>query len=151
MGKQEGYLDFIASENYKNQVEVWYRAYNIIREKVELFHDLVSTLHSIIEETYLGPDVLIDDKDQRGHFDWCWKKTLLNFQKENIYFKEPGAHYDYFWAFFHEAFYINEVEGKSNRIKDYFNKLFAFNYKKTRSELDILTEIYKVFDSNIKK
>ena len=56
-----------------------------------------------------------------------------------------------FGLFFHEAFYINEVEGKSNRIKDYFNKLFAFNYKKTRSELDILTEIYKVFDSNIKK
>jgi len=33
MKKDESYLEFIASENFRNQIEVWYKAYNIIREK----------------------------------------------------------------------------------------------------------------------
>lgn len=151
MGKQEGYLEFIASENYKNQVEIWYKAYNITREKVELFHDFISGLYDLVDETYLGPDVLFEDKEQRNHFDWCWNKTITNFSKENIYFKETGPHHQYFWLFFHEAFYQNHLEGKENRIRDYFHKLFSFNYKKSRSELDMLTELYKTMESNIKK
>jgi hypothetical protein len=151
MRKQEGYLEFITSENYKNQVEVWYKAYNITREKIDLFRDFILSLYDLIEETYLGPDILFEDIEQMNHFNWCWRKTIENFQKENIPFKETGAHRNYFWAFFHEAFYQNEVEGKTNRIRDYYNKLFSFNYKKSRSELDLLTEVYKTMESNIKK
>lgn len=151
MRKQEGYLEFIASENNRNQVEIWYKAYNITREKVELFHDFISGLYDLIESTYLGSDALSEDTDQRGHFDWCWTKTINNFTKENINFKETGPHYQYFWLFFHEAFYQNELDGKQNRIREYFHKLFSFNYKKTRSELDMLTELYKTMESNIRK
>lgn len=151
MEKKEGYLEFIASENFKNQVEVWYKAYNITREKIDLFRDFIVGLHELIDETYLGPDVLFEEKEQKNHFTWCWNKTISNFEKEGILFKEVGGHYNYFWAFFYEAFYLNEVEFKPNRIKEYYYKLFSFNYKKTRSELDLLTEIYKILESNIKK
>jgi hypothetical protein len=41
MKKDDGYLEFVYSENFKNQAEVWYKAYNILREKTELFHDFV--------------------------------------------------------------------------------------------------------------
>jgi hypothetical protein len=53
------------------------------------------------------------------------------------------------WLFFNEAYYLNG--GINNKIKEYFIKLFKFDYKKTRSELDILTEIYKILDANLKK
>ena len=149
MGKNEGYLEFIASENFKNQIEVWYKAYNITREKTELFYDFIVSLYEIIEETYLGLDVTDAQKDQRNHFNWCWNKVILAFEKESIFFKDAGNHYEYFWLFFQEAFYLNN--DNPVRIKEYFHKLFKFDYKKTRSELDMLTEMYKLLESNLKK
>ena len=48
MENRESYLEFIASENFRNQAEIWYKAYNIIRENTELFHDFVISLYDII-------------------------------------------------------------------------------------------------------
>lgn len=149
MRKDEGYLEFIASENFRNQAEVWYKAYNIIHEKTELFYDFVISLYDVIDETYLGPDVVITEAQQKQHFDWCWKKVLHSFEKESIHFRESGQHHDYMWNFFNEAYYMNDTT--QNRIREYFTKLFKFDYRKTRSELDMLTEIYKILESNIKK
>jgi hypothetical protein len=149
MRKDEGYLEFIASENFRNQAEVWYKAYNIIHEKTELFYDFVISLYDIIDETYLGPDVVITETQQKQHFEWCWKRVLHSFEKESIHFRESGQHHDYMWSFFNEAYYMNDTT--QNRIREYFTKLFKFDYRKTRSELDMLTEIYKILESNIKK
>lgn len=149
MRKDEGYLEFIASENFRNQAEVWYKAYNIIHEKTELFYDFVISLYDVIDETYLGPDVVITETQQKQHFEWCWKRVLHSFEKESIHFRESGQHHDYMWSFFNEAYYMNDTT--QNRIREYFTKLFKFDYRKTRSELDMLTEIYKILESNIKK
>jgi hypothetical protein len=151
MENKESYLEFISSESYKNQIDVWYRAYNISREKIELFHDFLISLHNLIEETYLGPDVFEYEKDQNGHFIWCWNKTIENFNKERISFKETGRHREYFFNFYLEAFYIVNLEGDIPKIKEYFEKLFTFQHRKSRSELDMLTEIYKLLDQNLKK
>ena len=149
MKKNENYLEFVASENFKNQIEVWYKAYNITREKTELFYDFIVSLYEIIEETYLGLEVTETQIDQKNHFNWCWNKVILDFDKESIQFKDTGNHHDYFWLFFEEAFYLNG--DNPVRIKEYFHKLFKFNFKKTRSELDMLTEMYKLLESNLKK
>ncbi len=84
MGNKEGYLEFIFSENYKNQLDVWYRAYNISREKIELFQDFLISLYELVDETYLGPDVFESTENQRGHFSWCWDKVIENFSKEKM-------------------------------------------------------------------
>jgi hypothetical protein len=151
MENKEGYLEFITSENYKQQIDVWFRAYNICREKTELFHDFLVSLHDLITETYLGVDVINTEKDQRSHFTWCWDKVIENFNQEKIFFKERGNAYEYFWNFFLEAFYYSQLDGNIMRIKEYFYILFDFNHRKTRSELDMLTEIYKLLDQNLKK
>ena len=57
MENKEGYLEFISSESYKNQIDVWYRAYNISREKTELFYDFLMSLYNLLQETYLGSEV----------------------------------------------------------------------------------------------
>ena len=151
MENREGYLDFITSENYKNQIDIWYRAYNISREKTELFYDFLSSLYELIDETYLGSDVVYLEETQREHFTWCWDKIVDNFNREKIYFKDRGNYYEYFWNFFLEAFYFNKLDEKPIRIRDYFVTLFDFKHRTTRSELDMLTEIYKLFDQNLKK
>ena len=151
MENREGYLEFISSESYKHQIDIWYRAYNISREKTELFYDFLISLYDLIENTYLGNDVLELEEDQRNHFTWCWDKTINNFSKEKIYFKERGDAYEYFWNFFLEAFYYAELDGNVMRIREYFYILFHFEHRKTRSEFDMLTEIYKLLDQNLKK
>ncbi len=151
MENKESYLGFISSESYKHQIDIWYRAYNISREKIELFHDFLISLYDLVTETYLGVDVIETEEDQKNHFTWCWDKTIESFNKEKIYFKERGNFFEYFWNFFLEAYYYQQIDNKPVRISEYFDKLFKFKYRKTRSELDMLTEIYKLFDQNLKK
>ena len=151
MENKEGYLEFIASESYKNQIDIWYKAYNISREKTDLFHDFIFALYDLIDNTFLGSDVYESDHDQKNHYTWCWDKVIDSFNKEKIFFKERGNCYEYFWNFFLEAYYFAQSEGNQLKIKEYFSKLFDFKHKKTRSELDMLTEIYKLFDQNLKK
>lgn len=151
MDNKEGYLDFISSESYKQQIDIWYRAYNISREKMELFHDFLLSLYELIEATYLGSDVLRTEEDQNGHFEWCWNKTINNFSKERIEFKEKGLHKDYFHNFYIDAYYQIKEDGAKTRVVEYIGILFDLNHKKSRSELDILTEVYKIFDQNLKR
>jgi hypothetical protein len=151
MENREGYLEFVSSESYKHQLDVWYKTYNISLEKTQLFYDFASTLHQIIESTFLGIDVINTEIDQKNHFTWCWDKLLENFTKEKIQFKERGSCYHYFWNFYLEAFYFTKMEDKTVRIDEYFYKLFSFTHRKTRSELDMLTEVYKMLEQNLKK
>jgi hypothetical protein len=151
MENKESYLDFVSSENYKQQIDVWYRAYNISREKTELFYDFLISLHDLIDETYLGADVIMTTEDQINHFTWCWDKTIESFNKEKISFKERGNAYKYLWNFYSEAYYYTKNSESIIRIPEYFYILFDFVHKKTRSELDMLTELYKLLDQNLKK
>lgn len=151
MENKESYLDFVSSESYKQQIDVWYRAYNISREKTELFYDFLMSLHNLIDETYLGEDVIMTTDDQINHFTWCWDKTVESFNKERIVFKERGSAYKYLWNFYSEAYYYSKNKESIIRIPEYFYILFDFVHKKTRSELDMLTELYKLLEQNLKK
>lgn len=150
MESKESYLEFISSENYKHQLDIWYRAYNISHEKTNLFYDFLISLYELIEGTYLGEDVINTESEQHSHFIWCWNKTIDNFNKEKIFFKETGTHMEYFWNFFLEAYYFTKLEGNSIKIKEYFYRVFDFKHRKTRSELDILSEIYRILNQNLK-
>lgn len=151
MKNKEGYLEFISSESYKHQIDIWYKAYNISREKTELFYDFLFSLYTLIDDTYLGPELFEEENVQKTHYTWCWDRTIRNFEKEKIFFRERGIHYEYFWNFFMEAYYYMKLDNKDVKIPDYFKKLFDFDHRKSRSELDILTEIYKLLDQNLKK
>ena len=151
MEQKEGYLEFVSSESYKHQIDIWFRTYNISREQIELFYDFLVSVFDLVESTYLGSDVLKYEQDMKNHFTWCWEQTIASFDKEKIYFKEKGGCYEYFWNFFLEAYYFPQYLNEIVRIKEYFYKLFDFTYRKSRSELDMFTEIYKKFEQNLKK
>ena len=131
------------------QAEVWYRAYGITTEKIELFHDFVYSVYKLVDTTYLGPDAVISEEDQRNHFTWCWDKTIDDLTKEKINLSKRGLHYEYFWEFFLESYYFLKMDEEEIMIEDYLYKLFNYNHKKTRSELGVLTEIYKLLDKNL--
>lgn len=136
-------------QDFGYQTDVWYRAYNITTEKVELFHDFVYSVYYLIDQTFLGSDVVITEEDQKNHFTWCWDKIIDNFSKEKINLNKRGIHYEYFWNFFLESFYYLKMDNDEVKVSEYIFKLFNCNHKKTRSELGILTEIYKLLEKNL--
>jgi hypothetical protein len=151
MRKKENYLDLILFENYKNELDLLFRAYNINREKIELFHDFIISLHELINNTYLGPDYINTEQIQEIHFTWCWDKTINNFTKENIFFKERGFHFEYFMGFYFDAYYQNETEDVYLKMLSYYNSLFDFNISKPKKELEIFFEVYKLLEQTLKK
>jgi hypothetical protein len=151
MENKQDYIEHISPDNYKKQIEVWYRAYNISREKTELFHDFLISICELVNNTFLGKEVMEYEEDQKNHFNWCWDKNITNFAKEKIFFKNRGNLHEYFWNFFLEGYYFPKMEDTPIKLMDYFTKLFDFNYIKSRSELDVVMEIYKLLEQNLKK
>jgi hypothetical protein len=133
------------------QIDIWYKANNITHEKTELFHDFAFSLFTIIQNTYLGDDVTDTDIDKISHFDWCWNRVIDDFEKERISFERTGIHYDYFWSFFYDAFYFEETREDTSKVEQFFSNIFNLTAKKTKSELDMLGDLYKILEKSIKK
>ena len=151
----ENFFNYIAKPMSPEDVDIWFRVNNIIPEKMDLYYDFSFSLYYLILDTYLGDEksnetkVTITDEDNVKHFEWCWDKTIDNFKKEEIIFNRKGEHYDYFLSFFVEIFYNQ----KENKIKDsigkFFNDLFDRKKPFTKSDLDMVSSIYKSLDKNM--
>jgi hypothetical protein len=151
MKNKESHIKLVTTDSYENQIDIWYKSHNIIREKTELYCDFVMTLLDIIEETYLGRDVIKTKEEITSHFNWCFKSVITKFEYEKINFKPIGDYYDYFFIFFWETFYLNDNPERSSKIKSFFHKLFDYNQVKNEIEFGFLLELYKLFEQNLIK
>tara|TARA_Y100000592_G_scaffold12407_1_gene17398 strand:- start:263 stop:742 length:480 start_codon:yes stop_codon:yes gene_type:complete len=144
----EQFLRYVTEHLTRDKINLWVKVHNINHEKSELFSDFINSMFELVKTTYLGKDVIKNDKDVKGHFNWCWTKTVNNFTKENIYFNPIGEHKDYFWNLIKESFYT-DVDN-AEKLKNFFSTLFLLHTKKTKSELDMLLEIYILLDRSLK-
>jgi hypothetical protein len=152
----ENFFNYISKPLLPEDVDVWFRVNNIIPEKLELYSDFIHSLNNLILNTYLGESeinetkILLTSSDDKNHFEWCWNRTIDNFKKESIIFNSKGEHFEYFESFFNETFYNqNDIKLKSS-IKLFFNYLFNSDKTFTKSDLDMITTIYKLLDKHIK-
>jgi len=152
----DNFFNYIAKNLDPEEVDVWFRVNNIIPERMELYYDLSYSLFLLIRKTYLGDEietketqVEMTEEDNIKHFDWCWKKTLSNFKKENISFEESGDHYDYFFSLFSEIYYKQKKENIRNSIDIFLNDLFNREKPFTQVDLDLIYNIYKTLDKNL--
>jgi hypothetical protein len=153
----ENFYSWMMTPVNHDDVEVWFNVNNMIYEKRQLFSDLTFSLCYLISSTYLGDDLdntsetklVLSQEDKLTHFDWCWKKTLDNFSKENINFNVKGEHREYYEKFFMDLFYNAENKTISENIVNFFQELFDEEKIFTKSDLDMLTEIYKLLNKNI--
>ena len=142
-----------------DDVEIWFNMNNMILEKRELFADFTFSLYFLIRKTYLGDEfsetqetkVILSEEEKLKHFEWCWTKTLENFEKENIHFNSKGIHKEYFQQFFSDLFYNAEKKEITENIPKFFVEVFNENKAFTKSDLDMLTDIYKRLDKNLKQ
>lgn len=139
----------------KDEVDIYLNMNNILLEKTELFLDIFISMHRIIKETYLGDfnygetSITCSDEEIEGHFEWCWKKLLDNFQKENIDIQKEGEHKEYLKAFFNDSFYKQKSNVVRDSIENFFNSIFNLTTGFTKADLDIMNEIYKMMDRNV--
>ena len=152
----DNFLNYITKNLDPEQVDIWFRVNNIIPEKMELYYDLSYSLYLLIKTTYLGDSnvpnetkVEMNESDNIKHFDWCWNKTMDNFEKENITFERNGEHYDYCFSLFNEIYYNQPKEVLRNTIDVFFNDLFNREKPFTQVDLDLIFNIYKTLDKNL--
>ena len=146
--KSEEHLTF---EAYKEQINIWYKAHNIIREKAELYYDFLFSLLTLIDETYLGEDILNTDVDMLNHFRWCFTRVISNFEQEKIYFTRRNGQFEYLWTLFYKSYYKSENNEKMKNLSSYLKTLFIFNKVKSPTEMESFIDIYKIFEQNLKK
>ena len=152
----DNFFNYITKNLDPEEVDVWFRVNDIIPEKMELYYDLSYSLFLLIKKTYLGDvessnetKIEMSEEDNKKHFDWCWKKTLENFKKENIIFYNFGEHYDYVFSLFNEIYYNQNNENIRNTIDLFFNDLFNREKPFTQVDLDLIYNIYKTLDKNL--
>lgn len=150
----ENFFRWMSKPIPEDEVVVWFSVNNMITEKIELFGDLFKTLYTVMSDTYLGEEgdetkIAMTQEDKLQHFEWCWKKTIENFNKEKIQIQEEGKHKDYFWEFFKDTYYNQQNQAVRETIPQFIDDLFNLKKPFAKSDLDILTELYKAIDKNI--
>jgi len=152
----ENFFNYITRPLPREEVDTWFRANNIVHEKMELFSDFAVSLYLIINQTYLGDDevsnetrITLSDEDNNNHFKWCWDKVISNFEKEGIKFSNEGSHFDYFSNFFNDTYYPKDKHDYRNNIGDFFKELFDYGTPFTKSDLDTVNIIYKIMENEI--
>ena len=151
----ENFFKWMAQLIPREEVTIWFNIHNMSIEKIELFGDIIKTLNQLVLDTYMGNDtketkIILSDEDLNSHFDWCWNKTIELFRKENIIIDTEGEHKNYFKEFFFETFYKQKVDKIKSSIPNFLETTFELEKNFTKSDLDILTELYKLLDKNIK-
>jgi hypothetical protein len=144
----ENFFNWMAKPLPKDEIIIWFNIHNMTYEKIELYGDVFKSLNHIILDTYLGDDVsetkiTLSEEDKISHFDWCWKKVIDDFRRENIIIKHDGEHKEYFKSFYLETFYNqNEIRIKDS-IPKFLSEIFDVTMTYSKSDLDLLTELYK--------
>jgi len=68
---------------------------------------------------------------------------------EGINFKKKGEHFDYFKNFFMDVYYNQSQENVKNNVKLFLTQLFNPKTPFSKSDLDMISVIYKNLDKNM--
>ena len=154
MNSMENFFNWMSKPVPQEDIVIWFNIHNMNYEKIELYGDVFKSLNQTVDDTYMGDDntetkIMMSEDEKESHFEWCWKKTLESFSRENIKITSEGIHKDYFKDFYLDTFY-NPTEKKIREaIPNFLSDVFDVDKPFTKSDLDVLTELYKLLEKNI--
>lgn len=154
----ENFFNWISKPVPSDEVIIWFNVHNMIYERIELYGDIFKSLDYIIRDTYMGDNfddvketkIIVSKEDNKKHFEWCWKKTISDFERENVIIDNIGEHKDYVESFYFDTFYAQTDQIVKNSIPKFLNQIFDMTQQFTKSDLDMLTEFYKMMEKNVK-
>lgn len=157
MTSMENFFNWMSKPIPDDEVVIWFNVHNMYYERIELYGDIFKSLSYIIMDTYMGNSfdgssetrIQLSQEDKSLHFEWCWNKVLENFKKENIMITPKGEHKDYLESFYMDTFYNQPENGIKESIPVFLDEIFDIFKPFTKSDLDMITELYKVMEKNV--
>jgi hypothetical protein len=150
----ENFFNWMSKPIPREDIIIWFNVHNMSYEKIELFGDIFKSLQQNVQDTYMGDDInetkiSMTQEDKELHFEWCWKKIIDEFMKEGININSDGEHKNYFKGFYLDTFYNPTDRTIRNSIPSFLLDVFDVDKPFAKSDLDILTELYKLLEKNI--
>ena len=105
-------------------------------------------MNKLIVDTYLGDEYIINENQKLEHYNWCFKTVIENFKKEKIIFDNVNDLKDYFFFFYDELFY-KDKDKNIEKIDNLPELSFKFYRLKSRSDMDIMIELYRLFEKSL--
>lgn len=157
MASMENFFNWMSKPIPTDEVVIWFNVHNMIYERIELYGDIFKTLNHIIIDTYMGEPmgnssetkISLTQEDKNLHFEWCWNKMVENFKKENININSNGDHKDYFKSFYMDTFYNQSEKSVKESIPVFLDEIFDIFKPFSKSDLDMITEMYKLLEKNV--
>ncbi len=157
MNSMENFFNWMAKPVPTDEVIIWFNVHNMIYERIELYGDIFKSLNHTIVDTYMGEPqgnssetkISLSQEDKDLHFEWCWKHVVENFNKENIRIKLDGDHKNYFKSFYMDTFYNQSERSIKESIPVFLQEIFDVSTPFSKSDLDMITEMYKLMEKNI--
>lgn len=154
MNSMENFFNWVSKPVPKEEVIIWFNIQNMTYEKVELFGDFFKSLNNKITDTYFEENhketkINLSQENKKEHFEWCWMNTIKDFEKENIKFKTEGEHKNYFQKFYSDTFYNQNQKNIKEAIPNFLEEVFDLNTQTSKSDLEIMTEVYKLMEKNL--
>lgn len=146
------FMNYIINPLEMSRIDKIYREYGIIFERADIYRDFILSLNNLIQDSYLGDDVMNED-DKKIHFDWCWNKVCEDFSILGVYFTDNQEVYTHFKIFFWKHFYdiTNKKESEYPKsIELVYNYIFNYNQVKKLVDVDKFISIYLAFDLSFK-
>jgi hypothetical protein len=126
----------------------------IIKDRVEIYKDFTINLLYTIQKYYIDRESLSEDEDIRNHFIWCFNRVCEEFKKEELDFSNNEDLREYFYLFYYNQFYTLDEEtlghdGSQEYFESFWNEIFSIKNQKNQNIINVLIELYGVFDKSI--
>ena len=142
------FMNYIANPLTLDQMNLLYKANDIKFDRCNLYYDFIKSLNRVIVDTYLGSEYITTDREIKEHYLWCFNNIVSNLKEENIIFDDVDRLKEYFFFFYDELFYKD-----SDKVLDKLDNLAEFSFDfyriKSRSDIDIMIELYKLFEKSL--
>lgn len=142
------FINYMVEPLTYEQMNLLYKANDVKYDKCNLYYDIIKTLNKLIVDTYLGDDYIISDEEKNAHYKWCFNTVIENLKKEKIVFGDTNDIKNYFFFFYDELFY-KDKEKNIEKIDNLAELSFKFYRLKSRSDMDIMIELYKLFEKSL--
>ena len=142
------FINYMVNPLGYEQMHLLYKANDIKYDRCNLYYDFIKSLNKTLIDTYLGLEYISSEKQILEHFLWCFNKVKTNFKEEKIIFDNTEKLVEYFFYFYDELFY-KDVNKSLEKIDKLAELSFDFNRIKSRSDIDIMIELYKMFEKSL--
>lgn len=151
MGNEHEFLNYFKKPLSDKDIMRYYKISKIEEPKLSLVRNVVTSLLTLIHDTYLGDDKM-DDTDKENHFEWCWNKLNTDLKLANIDLNNKVEFKNWIKTSTFQIFYDESNDDKEDiliSMKELWSKLLNMDGVKTKSDIDLLIDVYNYYYKTI--